>query len=112
MPPAPPKPPAYVATALAAPDGTVADVRLEADGKVRHLAGRGGGEAEAARVRTALAASGPGGSDDRPPVAVLLGAGLGHGIAAALEAGCPAVFVLDRQAAIHQEKNRRFLRTQ
>ena len=48
MPPAPPKPPAYVATALTGPDGTVADVRLEADGKVRHLAGRGGGQAEAA----------------------------------------------------------------
>lgn len=100
MPPAPPKPPAYLATALADPDGTVVDVRLEADGKVRHLAGRGGGAAEAARVRAALAAPDPEGADDRPPVAVLLGAGLGHGITAALEAGCPAVLVLDRQAAI------------
>ena len=100
MPPAPPNPPAYVATALTDPDGTVADVRLEADGKVRHLAGRGGGQAEAARVRAALAAPGPDGTDDRPPVAVLIGAGLGHGIEAALEAGCPAVYVLDRQAAI------------
>ena len=103
MPPAPPKPPAYVATALTAPDGTMADVRLEADGKVRHLAGRGGGQAEAARVRAALAATAeqsPDASDHRPPVAVLIGAGLGHGIAAALEAGCPAVYVLDRQAAI------------
>ena len=100
MPPAPPKPQAYLATALTAPDGTVIDVRLEADGKVRHLAGRGGGEAEAARAQAALAAPGPEGADDRPPVAVFFGAGLGHGIAAALAAGCPAVFVLDRQAAI------------
>ncbi|EKO37512.1 MAG: hypothetical protein B193_3810 [Solidesulfovibrio magneticus str. Maddingley MBC34] len=100
MPPAPPTPPAYRATALTAPDGTVVDVRLEADGKVRHLAGRGGGAAEAARAQAALAAPGPDGADDQPPVAVFFGAGLGHGITAALEAGCPAVFVLDRQAAI------------
>jgi spore maturation protein CgeB len=93
-------PSAYAATALAAPDGTILDVRLEAGGKVRHLAGRGGAAAEAERLSAALAALAREDPQAGPPMAVLLGAGLGAGIEAALEAGCPAVFVLDREVAI------------
>ena len=51
--PTPPRPD-YVATALFAPDGSVADVRLDVAGKVRHLAGRGGATAEADRALAAV----------------------------------------------------------
>lgn len=86
--------PDYDATALLAPDGSVADVRLTVAGKVRHLAGRGGAAAEADK---ALAAVGAAGKNCLP---VFLGAGLGAGIAAVRGAGIAPVFVLDREAAI------------
>ena len=55
--PTPPRPD-YAATAILAPDGSVADVRLEVAGKVRHLAGRGGAAAEADKALAAVAACG------------------------------------------------------
>ena len=84
----------YAATALYAPDGSVADVRLTVAGKVRHLAGRGGAAAEGGKALAAVAAAGP---DCLP---VFVGAGLGAGIAAVREAGFAPVFVLDRETAI------------
>jgi spore maturation protein CgeB len=72
----------------------VADVRLTVAGKVRHLAGRGGAAAEAAKALEALTAAGPG------CLPVFVGAGLGAGIAAVRKAGFGPVFVLDRETAI------------
>lgn len=83
--------PAYAATAVTAPDGGLADVRLEVGGRVWHLAGRGGAGAERER---ALAALTPG------ALPVFLGAGLGAGIRAVRRAQPGPVFVLDREAAI------------
>ncbi|MHC1790844.1 CgeB family protein [Solidesulfovibrio sp.] len=89
-----PSRPDYAATAIPAPDGSVADVRLSVAGKVRHLAGRGGAAAEADRALAAVAGAGP---DCLP---VFIGAGLGAGIGAVREAGFGPVFVLDRETAI------------
>ncbi|KHK00786.1 CgeB family protein [Desulfovibrio sp. TomC] len=86
--------PDYAATALYAPDGSVADVRLTVAGKVRHLAGRGGAAAERDKALAVTAAAGPG------SLPVFVGAGLGAGIAAVREAGFAPVFVLDRETAI------------
>lgn len=115
--PTPPRPD-YAATAILAPDGAVADVRLEVTGKVRHLAGRGGAAAEADKALAALTGGtgedGAGGKGDAgvpaPRAAgagagqaclpVFVGAGLGAGIAAVRRAGFGPVFVLDREAAI------------
>ncbi|WP_300164427.1 glycosyltransferase [Solidesulfovibrio sp.] len=94
MAPLPPPPP-VLAAAVTAPDGSLADVRLEAGGRVLHLAGRGGAAAEAARAASAQAGGG---------LPVFLGAGLGAGIDAALEAtrraGGGPVFVCDRLDAV------------
>ena len=89
--PALPPPPPVTAAAVPGPDGSLADVRLETDGRVRHLAGRGGAAAEAARATAALAAGG---------MPVFLGAGLGAGIAAARALRAGPLFVCDRLAAV------------
>jgi spore maturation protein CgeB len=84
-------PPAYAAEAVTGPDGTLADVRLRIAGKTRHLAGRGGPDAE--RERALAAASGGG-------LPVFVGAGLGAGIRAVAAGHAGPLFVLDREAAI------------
>lgn len=81
----------YAATALRHADGELADVALRLGERVWHLAGRGGGGAEAAR---ALAAMTPGG------LPVFVGAGLGHGIRAVRRTYAGPIFVLDRETAI------------
>ena len=88
-----PDPPAYAAQPVVTGEGLV-DVRLERQGRIWHLAGRGGPEAERGRVLAAVT----------PPAAkallVLVGAGLGAGLAAVREAGVGPVYVLDREAGI------------
>jgi len=86
-----PPAPAYVAEAVAGPDGSLADVRLTVGGKVRHLAGRGGAAAERARALAGLASGG---------LPVFVGAGLGAGIAAVAANHAGPIFVLDKEAAI------------
>lgn len=70
---------------------TLSDVRLDVGGRVWHLAGRGGPDAERQRALDALA-------DDAMPV--LVGAGLGAGLAAVREVRPGPIFVLDRETAI------------
>ena len=85
-----PAPSTYAAFPVAT-GGTLRDVRLEGGGRVWHLAGRGGPEAERQQALRALADGG---------MPVFVGAGLGAGLAAVQEA-CPGpIFVLDREPAI------------
>lgn len=86
-----PPPPPVTAAAVPGPDGSLVDVRLEADGRVRHLSGRGGAAAEAARATAACAAGG---------MPVFLGAGLGAGVAAARALWTGPLFVCDRLVAV------------
>lgn len=87
--PAPP-PPRYAAFPVVSGRELV-DVRLTDAGRVRHLAGRGGPEAERARALERLEEGG---------LPVFIGAGLGAGIAAVRERFAGPIFVLDRETAI------------
>lgn len=71
--------------------GELADVAVRLDGRVWHLAGRGGGDAEAARALDALGEGG---------LPVFVGAGLGTGIKAVRRHHAGPIFVCDREAAI------------
>jgi len=85
-----PVPPTYAAFPVGPGEG-LTDVRLEIGGRVWHLAGRGGPAAERERALTALAGGG---------LPVLVGAGLGAGLAAVRERFSGPIFVLDRERAI------------
>ncbi len=86
-----PQPRAFVAVPVSDAAGRLCDVRLEVDGRVWHLAGRGGPEAEVRRVEAALAAGG---------LPVFLGAGLPAGIAAARRLHAGPILVADRLAEL------------
>ena len=88
-----PDPPAYAAQPVVTGEGLV-DVRLERQGRIWHLAGRGGPKAERSRVLAALT------PPETKVLPVLVGAGLGTGLAAVREAGVGPVYVLDREAGI------------
>lgn len=87
-----PLPPAYTVEPVTGPNGEPADVRLTLEGeKTRHLAGRGGAEAECRRALEAVAAGG---------LPVFVGAGLGAGIRAVAARHDGPLFVLDKETAI------------
>lgn len=86
-----PPPPSFAAAPLTGPDGALCDVRVTDGGRSRHLYGRAGPAAEAARAQAALAQGG---------LPVFLGAGLGLGIAAARAAATGPIFVCDRLEAV------------
>jgi len=87
----PAPPPAYAVEPVLA-DGRLADLCLHVDGKCWRLLGRGGPETEERGARDFLAA--PQG------LPVLLGAGLGHGLALLLAHWDGPLAVVDKEAAI------------
>ncbi|MDQ7831848.1 MAG: glycosyltransferase [Desulfovibrionaceae bacterium] len=85
--------PLFAAPVIDPETGRLVDVRMEADGKSRHLCGRDGEKSLEEAVREAV-------STGRTPLFV--GFGLGRAPLAALHLGVPRVVAIDRETAILQ----------
>ncbi len=91
----PSRPSCRSATPVFSEDGTLADVRIDVAGKIRHLTGRGGPDQE-------LRILAPHEAHERPEhcLPVLLGSGLGAALAELLKRHPGPVAVVDREAPI------------